>query len=307
VLNWNNATDTINCLISLKKLDYPCYDVVVVDNASQDDSVALIRQHDPEIHILQTGHNLGYAGGNNVGIRYALEHGAEYICILNNDTLVAPGFLSPLLESFKHESIGVATPLIVEMARPERVWALGATVDKATGDVTQNYKGQPSSVTANTIPFEVDAAAGTAMLIKREVFEQAGLLDEDFYLYYEETEWSMRVRKAGYGIIAVPQAVILHKVSATLGQTSPVVDYYMLRNHLLFVKLHWSSLARWRLWGRIIARNLLTIGAYTIKPHGGNRLLHRNARLLALWDALLGRWGEMYSDVASLLLGEVDA
>ncbi len=305
VLNWNNAPETVACLRSLQRLQGPCPQVIVVDNGSGDGSVQAIRQTFPDVLLLETGENLGYAGGNNYGIRYALAQGAEYICILNNDVTVAPSFLRPMLAAFQsHETVGVATPLIAETAEPERTWELGTTLNRRTGIVSRLHGGEPVSALQTLAPFAVDIASGAAMVVRREVFERVGLLDEGFFLYYEETDWCLAVRRAGYEILAVPSAVVWHKVSATVGQTSPLTDYYMLRNHLRLISRHWSGPARWRLLASTTLRNLLTIAAYTAKPHGGRRLPHRNARLLALRDAALRRWGQMGPDVAAICFPE---
>jgi len=305
VLNWNNAPDTIECLRSLAQLDYPTYRVVVVDNGSTDDSVRAIHQQYPGVMILETQQNLGYAGGNNAGIRYALAQGAKYICILNNDVKVAPDFLTPLLAAFDEDAeVGVVTPLVAEMDEPEKVWALGQEIDWKTGMVTRIHSGEAMPSPQARVLIEVDIASGTVMLVKREVLERVGLLDETFYLYYEEVDWCLRVRRTGYRILAVPSSVVWHKVSATLGPTSPVIDYYMLRNHLHFIARHWSGAARLCLLGRTVLRNLLTIAAYTVKSHDDQRLPHRNARLLALRDAVLGRWGQMGPDVATMCYPE---
>lgn len=301
VLNWNNAPDTIECLRSLAQLDHPAYRVVVVDNGSTDDSVQAIHQQYPGMMILETQQNLGYAGGNNVGIRYALAQGAKCICILNNDVKVTPDFLTTLLVALDESGeVGIVTSLITEMDEPQKVWALGQAVDWKTGIVRRIHAGEAMPSLQACAPIKVDIASGAVMLVKREVLERVGLLDETFYLYYEEADWCLRVRGAGYRILAVPSSVVWHQVSATLGQTSPVIDYYMLRNHLRFIARHWSGTTRWRLLGRTVVRNLVTIAAYTAKPHGGQRLPHRNARLLALRDAVLGRWGQMGPDVAAV-------
>jgi len=301
VLNWNNAPDTIECLESVRRLDYPNYGVLVVDNGSTDGSVDRIRTKHPEVEIIETGQNMGYAGGNNAGIRRALVRGVEYICILNNDVAVAPDFLTPLLAALEERGdADVATPLLAEMANPDRIWALGAAVDRRTGTVTRLHAGRHVHDWQVNESLEIDVASGAAMLVKRQVFERVGLLDEAFYLYYEETDWCLRVRRAGYRILAVPTSVVWHKVSAALGQTSPVIDYYMLRNHLRLICRHWSGASQLWLLARTVLRNLVTIAAYTAKPHGGRRLPHRNARLLALRDALLGRWGKMGPDVESV-------
>ncbi len=301
ILNWNNAPDTLACLDSVSRLDYPNYHVLAVDNGSTDDSVACIRAAYPGIELLETGENLGYAGGNNVGIRHALVREAEYLCILNNDVVVAPDFLPPLLSALRDgPQVGVATPLVAEMREPERVWALGSQVDWRTGTVRRLHAGGSVQALRQSAPFAVDAAAGAAMLVRNDVFQRVGFMDESFYLYYEETDWCLRVQRAGYRIVAVPASVVWHKVSATLGDTSPVIDYYMLRNQLRFISRHWRGGSRLRILGQTILRQLLAVAAYTVKPHGGRRLPHRTARLLALRDALLGRWGKMGADVAKI-------
>ena len=303
VLTWNQRGLTLECLDSLATLDYPTEQlhIVVVDNGSTDETAQAIREQHPAVTVLENSENLGYAGGNNVGIHYALAHEADYICILNNDVTVAPDFLTSLLAAFRgHADVGVVTPLVAEMAGPEQVWALGAVVDWQTGTVHRLHVGEAVSRLQAVAPFEVDIASGAAMLAKREVFEHVGLLDEAFYLYYEETDWCLRARQVGYGILAVSSSVVWHKVSATLGTTSPVIDYYMLRNHLRLIARHWSGARRLYLLGRIVLRNLLTIAAYTVKSHNGRRISNRNARLLALRDAVLGRWGKMGPDVAAV-------
>ena len=303
VLAWNRRDVTLACLDSLAALDYPAnrLQIIGVDNGSTDGTAHAIREQFPQVTVLENGENLGYAGGNNVGLRYALAQGADYICILNNDVTVAPDYLTPLLAAFQeHIDAGVVTPLVAEVSEPERVWALGAAVDWQTGTVRRLHAGEMAQMLQASDPFKVDVASGTAMLAKREIFEPVGLLDEAFYLYFEETDWCLRVGQAGYRILAVPSSVVWHKVSATLGQASPVIDYYMLRNQLRFIARHWSGTARLRMLGLTVLRNVLTIAAYTVKPHDGQRLPHRNARLLALRDAALGRWGKMGSDIAAV-------
>jgi len=303
VLNWNRRDLTLDCLDSLTALDYPAerLRILVVDNGSTDGTAQAVSERYPTATVLENRKNLGYAGGNNVGIRYALAQGADYICILNNDVTVAPDFPTPLLAVLQERpDAGVVTPLVAEMMDPGRVWVLGSAVDRRTGEVKHLHAGEAVARLKTSAPFEVDVACGAAMLLKREVLERVGLLDEAFYLYFEETDWCLRVWQAGYRILAVPSSVVWHEVSATLGQTSPLIDYYMLRNHLRFICRHWSGAARLRLLGRTVLQNVLTIAAYTAKPYGGQRLPHRNARLLALRDAALGRWGKMGPDVVAV-------
>lgn len=296
ILNWNQYSLTIACIQSLIALDIEpgIVEIVIVDNGSTDESVVKIQAAFPGVTLIQNKANLGYAGGNNVGIQHALESNAKYIYVINNDVIVSASFLNPLLQVLAtNPTAGIATPLIFETNQTDRVWAVGTELNWKTGRVEQIGKGEPAIEWQNRLPFAIDIAPGAAMLIKREVFETVGLLDEAFYLYYEEADWCLRAQKAGYGIIAVPQALVWHHVSASMGETSPFVDYYMLRNQLRFLYKHWSGYMRPYLLCRTILRNLLTIAAYTIKSHAGQRLPHRNARVFALRDAIYGRWGKM--------------
>lgn len=298
VLNWNNPGDTLDCLRSLERsgvLDA----VVVVDNGSTDNSVAEIKAQYPDITILATGANLGYAGGNNVGIRYALDIGVELIGILNNDVVVEPSFVESLLGVFQQQpEVGIVTPLVAEKVNDGQVWALGSAVNWRTGTVTRQNAGESISAWLKRPPFQVEVASGAAMLVRREVFARVGLFDESFFLYYEETDWCLRAGRAGFRIMAVPFSIVWHKVSATLGPSSPVIDYYMLRNHLRLINHHWRGVRHFYVWSRVILRNLVAIVAYTFKSHHGQRTPNRNARLLAIRDALLGRYGKMGADVA---------
>ncbi len=303
ILTWNQRKLTLECLDSVASLDYPAdrLRILVVDNGSTDGTSQHVHMHHPGVILLQNGENLGYAGGNNAGINWALAQEVEYICILNNDVTVAPNFLAPLLGALeKNDEVGGVTPLVADIANPDVVWALGAEVDDRTATVTRLHSGEKVFDWRVAEPFDVDVASGTAFLARRQVFEKAGLLDEAFYLYYEEVEWCLRLRQVGYRILAVPTSVVWHKVSGTLGPASPAIDYYMLRNHLRLIGCHWSGVGRLWPWTRTVLCNLATIAAYTAMPHRGARLPHRNARLLALRDALLGRWGEMGPDVQAI-------
>jgi len=301
VLNWNNYPDTLACLASLQEMMSPPHRVLIVDNGSSDDSEKIIRSHYPDLDFLQTGRNLGYAGGNNVGIRYALAQGADYVCILNNDVTVEPDFLGHLLSAIQHQpAVGIVTPLIAEKMDAGRVWALGSAVDRRTAIVSRQHAGEPVSSWRQRGSFDVDIASGAAMVAKRDVFERVGLLDESYFLYYEEVDWCLTARKAGYRILCVPSSVVWHQVSAALGTTSPIIDYYMLRNHLRFIGRHWLGARRVYLLAKTVARDLVSIAAFTARSHRGRRIPNRDARLLALRDALLGRWGKMGPDVAAV-------
>ncbi len=142
ILNWNNAPDTLACLDSVFALDYPNFRVLVVDNGSTDDSVEAIRGRYPALEILQTGANLGYAGGNNAGIRQILAAGAEYVCLLNNDTMVAPDFLSALVGAMDDPEVGIAGPLVYYADPPDVIFSAGCEIDWRGGAVGHRGMGR---------------------------------------------------------------------------------------------------------------------------------------------------------------------
>ena len=237
VLNWRNAAGTIACLDSLKKVTASDVTVIAVDNGSGDGSVAAIREQYPDVTLLETGANLGYAGGNNVGIRYVLDHGAEYVGILNNDALVDPTFLKPLLAASQQAADeAILTPMICETEEPEIIWALGGHIEWQTATSQLLHAGERRAAWKDCAPQKVDFAIGTAMLASRQVWEKAGLIDESFFLYYEETDWCMHARRLGIPCLAVPASCVWHEAGASGGRTSPQVTYYMTRNALWFLK-----------------------------------------------------------------------
>jgi GT2 family glycosyltransferase len=304
ILNWNNPADTLACLRSVAALDYPAerLQAIVVDNGSTDDSVARIRATYPDVTLIETGANLGYAGGNNVGIRYALEMHPDYVLILNNDTEVKSDFLSRLLEEAESDpSIGVVGPKMYFFDPPDMVFAAGSLV--IWGDGTLNQRGiwqrenEAEPLYADG-PEDVDFIIGCGVLFRREVLERIGLFDERYYLNFEDVDICIRARRAGYRVRYTPNAILYHKVSASLGQGSPKNTYYMTRNALLFF---WSYLAGWQRYraiARIIARNLEHIAVWYLKPcYRTTARAKRRANILALRDAALRRFGPMGPDV----------
>lgn len=237
ILNWNGKEDTLECLATVSQLDYTNYEVVVVDNGSTDDSVHAISKQYPDIILLQTGANLGYAGGNNVGIRRALERRVDFIFLLNNDTTVAPDFLTKLTQAAaEYPNGGMLSPIIYFQDTPTRIWYAGA---KWLGTRFEHlahgefYEANEGALT----PFLTDYASGCAMLVRREVIEQIGLMEPKFFLYFEESDWAYRARKAGFFSYVVPTSKIWHKVSASVDKSGkPLQAYFMTRNRLLWAE-----------------------------------------------------------------------
>jgi len=220
--------------------------------------------------------------------------------LLNNDTVVDPAMLRELLTVAESgPEVGIVGPKMLYFDPPDVIWCAGNRIDLRTGESIRLQAGEPDD-SRDDEPREVDFITACGILLRREVSEQIGLLDPRFFFYYEETDWCLRARSAGWRVLYAPRARLWHKVSATIGEASPATDYYMTRNVFLFLSRNLRGWPRLRALGAAAGRNLLTVAAYTLKSHGGQRLPNRNARLLALRDAALGRWGQMGPDVAEV-------
>lgn len=231
IVNWNHPQDTIKCLSSLSKLVYPSSHIIVVDNGSDDNSVSLITEKFPSVELLLSKENRGFAGGNNLGIKKALKDGAEYILLLNNDTVVDPSFLKPLVTTLEeNSSLGIVGPVIYQLKDKNKVWWAGGKLD-----FWLNFHPDIK------IPQEkvklINFQTGCCMLIKKEVFTKIGLMDENYFLYYEDTDFCYRIQKNGYQIGLVSNSKIWHQVSATTkGNQNFLNEYYYIRNKLKFAK-----------------------------------------------------------------------
>ena len=234
-INYNGIKDTCE-LIETLPLEDSSIEVIVVDNASKEDEASIIGQRYPQVKVIRSTKNLGFAGGNNLGIKAAR---GKYLFFLNNDTLL------------KHHTSAISL-LINRLVSSPKIGAVCPKICFAWGDNPIQYAGYtPLSRitmrnraigcgesehgqydTSHPTPY----AHGAAMMVKREVIEKAGLMPECYFLYYEELDWSMMIRRAGYDIWYDPAMTVFHKESQTTGQQSPLRTYYITRNRLLFVK-----------------------------------------------------------------------
>lgn len=299
VLTWNQRDITLDCLQSLKALNYPVSQlrIIVVDNGSVDGTAQAVSDRFPSVLVLENPQNLGFAEGNNVGLQRALEDSADHIMLLNNDTVVAPEMLNELLAVLKSDpAVGIVGPKMLYYDQPDVIWSAGNRIDWRCGDTIRLQAEQPDSGLTES-PSEVDFITACGILLRRQVIDQIGLLDRRYFIYYEETDWCMRARGAGWRIMYAPRARMWHKVSSAMGTTSPATEYYMNRNVLLFLAKHQRGFARLASLTLTAGQSLRMILAYTFKSHNGQRLPRRNARLLALRDAIVGRWGQMGPDV----------
>lgn len=278
IVNWRNKKVILDCLVSIAKAGYLA-NVVVVDNGSDDGTIEELRikNYESRIKVIKNKQNLGFAEGNNVGIRYLLSKGTKYILILNPDTLIDKKMIKILLDEMeKDETIGIAGPKI--LSPNGYLWSCGGILDKkrySGGLIGLNRKdnGQDERIK------EVDYISGTAMMIKRAVFEKIGLFEKKYFIYYEDVELSLLAKKAGFKVVFVPWAVMHHLESSSFGKDSPAHEYYMARNHLQFVERNAPLIIKIREIVRL---------PKTIYEHAKRREKHA---LLGIRDFFLRRWG----------------
>ncbi len=292
VLNWNGREDTLACLASLERLDFPDYEVLLVDNHSSDGSVEAIRARFPRVTLIEMPENDGYVGGNNAGLEIAQARGFSYALLLNNDTVVSPDFLSRMVEALEGDpQAGVAGPTIYYYSQPRVIWSAGGSIDWIHGVTCMVGIGDADRGQFGQDPRPVDFVTGCALLIKMAVIERIGKLDPRFYAYYEETEWCVRAARLGYRILHVPQARIWHKIIPEAREASPQVHYYMTRNRLLFLKLIQAGLRPWM--NTLLFDYGPTLLSWSIKPRWRYKAAQRKAMIRAISDYQQGRFGRI--------------
>jgi GT2 family glycosyltransferase len=234
ILNYNQLKVTCEFIDSTRSLTYPNYEIIMVDNASADDPTAHISSNYPRVKLIRNKKNLGFTGGNNVGIRAGR---GEYFLIINNDTEVVPDLLDRLLEPFAVDpKVGVVSPKIRYFSHPTIIQYAGFTeVNPFTGR-NKPIGGNMEDHGQFDNPGYTAYAHGAAMMVKREVIEKVGLLPDIFFIYYEELDWSAHIRRAGYKVFYQPSALIYHKESITMGKESPMKAYFHNRNRILFMR-----------------------------------------------------------------------
>ena len=237
VLNWNGLKDTIECLESLRRITYPDYQVLVVDNGSTGDDAKVLRERFGDyIHIIENDRNYGFAEGNNIGMRYALANlDPGYLLLMNNDITVEPTFLSELVAAAQSDAkAGLLGPLIYDYHRPDvvRGTGYGQKISWWRGTTPGVMSSKPKHETSGVL--ETDCLEGSCMLIPRRVLEEVGMLDTEYFAYWEETDWCVRIRKAGYKVSCVISSKIWHKVQPSYIDSRKL--YYFLRNNILFMR-----------------------------------------------------------------------
>ncbi len=241
VLNWNGLSDTLACLASLSACSYPSLSVIVVDNGSRQSPAAEIAQRRPGVEVIENSNNMGYAAGNNVGIRRALAAGADFVWVLNNDTEVDPGALAALVrEANVHEEAGAVGGKVLCSDDPGRIWV-------AWGRVTwrQSLIELVGAGCLDDGKFdddrEVEWLPGCSILFRAEALREAGLFDEDFFAYHEDVEWAARARVAGWTSRYTGASRIYHRGNAASGGSGHYGGfrkYLSARNSVLYARKH---------------------------------------------------------------------
>lgn len=243
LVNWNGLEFTAACLDSLRKVSYPDFEVIVVDNGSEHEEGKRLKIQFPEIHLIETGENLGFAGGNNVGIRKAMDGDFSHVLLLNNDTIVETDFLNELVKVvLSQPKAGIVQPMILLLHQAKLIWSAGGKwIPDFSRSVTLGDREPAADYRVKTS--QIDWATGCAMLVSRDAIAKGGLLNEQFFVYFEDVEWSLRIRDAGFEIHLAESSKIYHEAGASSkkqhdeGILSPRVFYFHVRNQLFLVRL----------------------------------------------------------------------
>jgi GT2 family glycosyltransferase len=258
ILTWNRVDEIVTCLESFSCVEYPNYEVIVVDNASQDDTAATVRAQFPWAELIVNDDNLGYVGGNNVGIRAALEKPEiEYVFILNNDTKMTPSVLSELVRVMQSDPrIAITGAKNLLMEDPAYTWGKYGKLTWGPLLVTTIGRHQPDCP-EDYSPKDVDWVIGNGCMMSRAALERVGLFDESFFQVNEDVDWGMRARKLGYRRVYVDTAAIYHKGGSSADFSRPVVfsyGYFLGRNAIMFARKHANA---WQ-WAKLVT--LMTLG-----------------------------------------------
>jgi len=286
IVNWNGRRDLGDCFASLQDSGFPDQRLIMVDNGSEDDSVAWTRMHYPEVEIIETGTNLRWAGGNNVALRMlAAEAFGGCILLLNNDTIVPGGSLTRLVEALREDQAAwAATPRICYAGQPAHAWYDGGIVGRWSGWIRHDGIRK---VTGKLNPRQryIDYGSGCALLLSPRVLPEIGFLDEEFYFYGEDADYSLRITEAGGKILHVPSALVLHKVSSSVGSQSPRKVWLRSRSHIRLLRKHWPR----SMWPVLLVTQTVYLTGHACWHLVNGRLATAQAVWQGALDELRGR------------------
>ncbi|MBL7993856.1 glycosyltransferase family 2 protein [bacterium] len=275
ILSYNGKQLTLDCLSSALKLNYKTFIVVLVDNASTDGSVDAVKNEfadelsSGKIILIENEINLGFAGGNNVGIKYAYENNADYVLLLNNDTVVDKELLSNMIPKCEtDENIGIAGPKIYYQNPPDQIWFAGGEILLYKGQSRHIGIRQKDIGQFNTVR-ECDYITGCAMLIKRTVVNQVGYLDTVYPMYSEDADYCFRAKRQGFKMLYIPSGRVWHKISAAAGgQLTWKKIRFRLQSNFIFLRrhargYHWFTIPFYFVWD--VSRVLVSVVTGRIK------------------------------------------
>ncbi|MCH7401640.1 glycosyltransferase family 2 protein [Belliella kenyensis] len=242
IVNWNTYDFSKSCLNQLKTLSYPNFKIFLVDNGSTDGSGQKLRIEFPEVTFHQNHTNLGFTGGNNVGIEMAKQEPYDYVLLLNNDTYFDSSFLEPLVNYLdQHQEAGAVQPLIFEKEDSSKIWHAGGVIHR--------FKGKVESIThaiSYERAYETEWITGCSFMVRRKLIDEIGSLNATYFAYFEDVDWSLRIRENGAKLYIIPSSTLYHEVSGSTkskkkqseGYLSPINHYLNIRNQLLLLKSH---------------------------------------------------------------------
>lgn len=286
MLNWNEFHHTVPCIDSLKKSRAPITKILVLDQASEDGSgekLSRLYKDDSQVEVILNDKNYGFSGGMNIGIQKAMDLGADYVFILNNDTIVDDDCLMNLYNSItSNSSAAVAGPAIMYHSNPEKLWQAGGYFNKLKMGVTVPDKGKKySEINHNTI--EVSFLTGCALLVPRKTFQIVGFFDTSLFFYGDDVDYGLRIKKSGLKMLFVPTAKVWHKIDdITVDRTTPYVLYHLARSTVIVLRKNFSSIEKY--YGIFLQFTLYTS--------------------FRIWQTIKGRRG--WQSISSWLKGLID-